>query len=271
MGLPWNVTLKLDWAAKHVQTLQVAQDKFLAGDPYTYGRAVEGGTREGEGTDHVFRWERYTRPPDCLGLIAGDAIHNARSALDHLAVALAEHGARVAGVTMTRQDEAGIQFPIVRSHADFVEQVRRGRLQHVDSAARALIESRQPYRASNDPELAHLMRINRLDNADKHRAITPVAHAIEIVNTGWPPDLLSTHPKFPPDAPVPWDRYGEAGTEIFRYTFATPQREMDVPCIVRFGVILFDTPPFYRLSTQIEEWIGTVRLMAEEIADRSLP
>jgi hypothetical protein len=271
VSLPWNVTLKLDRAAKHVHALEVAQEQFLAGDPYTYRRAIEGGTGEGDGTDHVFRWERYTPPPDCLGLIAGDAIHNARSALDHLAVALAEHGAGVAGVTMTRQEEAGIQFPIVLTHADFVEQVRRGRLQHVDCAARALIEARQPYRVSNDPELAHLMRINRLDNADKHRAITPVAHAIEIVNTGWPADLLSTYPKFPPNPPAPGDRYGEAGTEIFRYTFATPQREVDVPCEVRFGVILFNTPPFYRLSSQIEEWIGTVRLFATEIAERSLP
>lgn len=271
MGLPWNVTLKLNRAAEHVQALQVAHDEFLADKPYACRRTVEGGAREGEGTDHVFRWERYSPPPDRLGLIVGDAIHNARSALNHLAVALAEHGAGVAGETMTRQEEAGIQFPIVRCHADFVEQEHRGRLRHVDSAARALIEARQPYRVSNDPELAYLMRINRLDNTDKHRAITPVAHAIDIGMIGWPPDLDGTESQFPPGPPPPGQSYGEAGTEIFRFTFASPQREVDVPCEVRFGVILFDMPPFLRIWVQVEEWIKTMRLVAEEIADRFLP
>ncbi len=267
MSLPRSVALKLDRAAEHVHALQEAQEAFLAGKPYTYRRTIEGGTCEEEGTDHVFRWERYTAPPDSLGLIAGDAIHNARSALDHLAVALAEYGARVAGVTMTPRVEAGIQFPICFSHDQFVEQIRRGRLEHVERSARAIIEACQPYRISNNPERAVLMQLSRLDNADKHRTLLAAGHAVSVR----PGDIPGAEVKPPADPPTPGDSYGEPGTEICRIVLDAPKREVDVPCELGFGVVLLGgIAPFAEMHMAIGDIIAPVETFAETIAGKCL-
>lgn len=259
--------MKLDRATEHVGALQAVQEKFLAGEPYAYRRTIEGGTIEGEGTDHVLRWERYTKPPDDLGLIAGDAIHNARSALDHLAVALAEHGARVVGVTMTRRVEKGIQFPICLSRDQFMEQISRGRLEHVECSTRAVIEACQPYNVSNNPRHAILMQLSVLDNADKHRMLLPAGHAITVR----PGDVPDAEIKLPPKPPAPGNSYGEPGTEICRIVVSTPKREVDVPCELGFGVILAGGVPLIEMYAAIDDIIATTETVAEGIASRCLP
>src|SRR5690348_9159062 len=69
--------LKVERAERHIRDLQAAIDAFLARDPYPYvvKDDVERGTRS---VAMVVR----ELVPDELGLIAGDAIHNLRSALD---------------------------------------------------------------------------------------------------------------------------------------------------------------------------------------------
>jgi hypothetical protein len=268
VSIPRNVALKLDRATEHVQALQAAQEDFLAGKPYAYRRTIEGGTREGEGTSHVFRWERYTAPPHRVGLIAGDAVHNARSALDHLVVALAEQGARKLGITMTEKVEAGLQFPIVTSHDDFVKQVRRGRLEHIECTTRTVIEGHQPYRVSTDPARAQLVKLARLDNADKHRMIVPVGNAASV---GGVMEIPGAKMEGPSDLPFPGERYGEPGTEIFRIVLDTPQREADVPCELHFGVVLAGIPPLIEMYAAIDSMVGVARTVAEDIAARCLP
>jgi hypothetical protein len=172
---------------------------------------------------------------------------------------------------MTGEDERRIQFPIVSCPARFVEQERRGCLKFVDPAARALIEARQPYEVATHTAEAHLMRIASLDNTDKHRAITAVAHAITVGQIGWPADLSDTQPERHAGPPPPGQAYGEAGTEIFRFVFASPQREMDVPCDIGFGCVLVDVVPPIVIWANVEGWIKTVRIVAEEIACRFLP
>ena len=270
MSLPASVALKLDRADEHVQALHVAHQKFLATNPYVARRVIEGGPREGEGTDHIFVWERYVEPPPCLGLIAGDAIHNARAALDHLAFALAQHGAAVGRQTMTEADETGIQFPITRSYGQFKYQLSKGRLKYVAADARTLIEARQPYRLSPaDPDLSPLMRIANLDNTDKHRIIVPIAHAGSIMPIDWPAELSDTQAEFPAALPV-GSQHGETGTEIFRFAFATPQREVDVPCEVRFACS-FRFLPAVTIERHVMGWLSTVRAYVTQIAEQHLP
>jgi hypothetical protein len=265
--LPESVKLKLDWADEHVKTLKKAHDEFFATDPYTYRKVIEGGTEKKEGTDHVFLWEKFTPIPNNFGLIVGDAVHNARAALDHLAFALAKQGAASKGVTMTPEEETGIQFPIVTTNTKFKNQIGKGRLKYVVPDARALIKARQPYSlVPGNPEITPLFRVSQFDNTDKHRTINVTIHAISIIQTSWPTDLRDTPFQPPTDY---WRQ--EPGTEIGRFVFATPQSEMDVPTELRFGCVLPDVPPLWSIWYQVEEWVRNLRFIAGEIADRFLP
>ena len=86
-GRSQGVELKLQRAEEHIAYLDAEIQSFLGSNPYGAYRTVED-----EGLEHVIWWSRYAEPPARLGLIAGDAIHNLRSSLDHMVVALAQAG-----------------------------------------------------------------------------------------------------------------------------------------------------------------------------------
>lgn len=139
MSMPKGVQLKLDRAKEHVNALDHEVKRFLDDKPYSARRVLED-----DGTQHIFLWERFSPLPDCLALMAGDAIHNLRSCLDHMAVALAKAGAATQGVMMTPEEEARIQYPVARSDEEFIKQLRRGRLLYVEPRAQAFMKDRQP-------------------------------------------------------------------------------------------------------------------------------
>ena len=134
------------------------------------------GAYEGEGNHYVLRFDVIDDGSHLragMGLVAGDAIHNLRAALDHLAWQLA-----VAGGGANRRT----QFPIYDDQAIFranVDAVLRG----VSPTDRATIETLQPYhlRAAEAVEGVHrdlslnalLMIVSRLDNVDKHTVLLP--------------------------------------------------------------------------------------------------
>lgn len=106
-------------------------------------------------------------------LILGDALHNLRSALDHLAFQLAirHTGGKVA-------KPKAVQFPIFDSPADWVRESDRW-LAEVSPADRAIIERFQPYHAIKSGEgiwhVLHPFRLIRdLSNVDKHRLVIAV-------------------------------------------------------------------------------------------------
>lgn len=109
--------------------------------------------------------------PIRVALIAGDVVHNLRSALDHLAWQL---------VTLEGQKAPGTHtaFPIYTCKTEFEERVRnpsKGRvspLHGIDPAGYnwARIERAQPYHATV-PYIEPLAVISELDNADKHRTL----------------------------------------------------------------------------------------------------
>jgi hypothetical protein len=80
-------------------------------------------------------WSRYAEPPARFGLIAGDAIHNIRSSLDHMVVALAKVGASVAKENLTPPDERRLQFPIALDSDQFDRHLKAKRLKWVPDGA----------------------------------------------------------------------------------------------------------------------------------------
>src|SRR5262249_28235966 len=114
--------------------------------------------------DDLDRVRFLTPPPLRLSLLIGDGIHNLRSALDHLAwqLVVANHS--------TPNSETG--FPISDLPKNFKSLLHQ-RLGAASSQAKAVCEGLQPYRGGKDA----LWRLHRLDIADKHRLLIPVALA----------------------------------------------------------------------------------------------
>ena len=111
-------------------------------------------------SQNLFRFKKYIDiPQEPWGLILGDAVHNARSALDYLAWRLA--GSDLADIRT--------QFPICLTPDKFKDAYWR--LKRIDSDALAEIGKLQPYNRP-DPKRHSLWLLQELDARDKHKLIT---------------------------------------------------------------------------------------------------
>jgi hypothetical protein len=113
---------------------------------------------------------------DWAGL-TGDAIHNLRSALEHLAWQIVDANGGSVG--------RNIKFPIYRDEADYRSwRTARGRradpFAGVDPRVISAIEAVQPYQRPNglDPTDHPLAVLNSFWNTDKHEILIPVIFAI---------------------------------------------------------------------------------------------
>jgi hypothetical protein len=152
--------LKLDRSREHLDALWVEYKNVMPTQRARLRKAVEGlweVTRYLGGMEFPPRW----------GLIAGDAIHNARSALDHLVC----HRVRANGRKVTRKH----QFPIYDREPD-----QRGResiaenLKGLPGTERDLILDLQPWRDPTSQRSQNLVLLALLDNLDKHQLTQPV-------------------------------------------------------------------------------------------------
>jgi hypothetical protein len=103
-----------------------------------------------------------------LSLVAGDFVHNLRTALDHLACACV----RASGNEPTDQNAFPIyeRIPEGRSRQNF-----EAKLTGMDPIYAEGITALQPYRNPGTEESRNLARLASLDNLDKHKLLVPVA------------------------------------------------------------------------------------------------
>lgn len=163
MGHPLDSSrLKLARAREHFKLLDAERRVFLATQPCFYVPYYDLDSGR-----HEIRARMIADPPIRLGLLAGDVIHNYRTALDHLVYQVAARGPR---------GEAGrgdrTQFPIFERKRDFDSHVAIY-LKGVPKDAVPVFELCQPYQGGE--RLISL--IARLDDRDKHRVLTPVVSA----------------------------------------------------------------------------------------------
>jgi hypothetical protein len=114
------------------------------------------------GRTHLYRPTYVPDIDPAWPLIAGDCLHNARSALDHLAVQLVI----VSGGTPTRKTAFPIQHP---ADAFIAPGITNG--------IQSVVNSVQPGRSGDDPKRNWLAILKDLDNLDKHRQLVVVAGA----------------------------------------------------------------------------------------------
>jgi hypothetical protein len=237
---------KVARAREHMKAIKGATNAFFDANPYEVGHRVEA-----EGRIHVFFLDSYSPPPEALGLLVGDAVHNLRSSLDHVAFALAQDGARKAGRTMSQGQIRSIQYPIQSAQNDFKEHVRKGRLKYVQSGPKALIEMYQPYNINRkEPHRSAPGVLASLDNADKHRLIPTLG---QVISYERPEGSIDEDFK-------PFEDW-KPNAVIVDYTFAETKSEKDVVFTPTFSLAIDGAwPPTMRADEALEtyaEWIET--------------
>jgi hypothetical protein len=220
-----GVRVKVDRAKKHVQGLEAKIAAFLQGHPYAL--VME---QEPEARDQIYRIRIRKPIPDCWAGMVGDAIHNLRSALDLLAVALV-----IANGHTNRGAISETYFPIGADKKFFsTKKIRRA-----SPAAIRIIERLKPYKGGIDD----FWRLHQMDILDKHSLLIPVGAAHTSVgirlrmDVPWAKEQTVFPPIFfrPADTQFPL----KDGAEVFRYNVGTgpiPQND-DVQCTfsVAFG------------------------------------
>jgi hypothetical protein len=156
-----GVKIKMGRAKLHATELDVAFSRvFPSGTCKTTVEVHD------EGCRHVYRADHPPPPDPVWGAIAGDAIHNLRSALDHLAHQL---------VRLCDNDPTtSTAFPILSRPPR--QRCGRRKLPTIDGGVSEVIRERldsiQPYKRRHPHDLDAL---RDLDNIDKHRVIVAVS------------------------------------------------------------------------------------------------
>ncbi|MEU3135772.1 hypothetical protein ABZ691_23650 [Streptomyces sp. NPDC006854] len=160
-----QVNLKFDRSRHHVAQLTDAIRDYLDREPFAVYEE-----EEPEG-NLVYRVRVGEPPPAELSLMLGDAIHNARSALDYLAWQLVE----ASGGTPSSSNST--MFPIAKSERDFIKAYPE-RLKGASAEAITAVRSLRPFSGGDE----RFWRLHRLDIADKHHLLVTVGLASPSVN-----------------------------------------------------------------------------------------
>jgi hypothetical protein len=143
---------------EHFYVLDMQLQTFWESNPYPIVHEYDA-----KQSKNLFRLKMQRPAPlRDWALIIGDAVHNARSALDYIAWRLA---GSVIGDTST-------SFPICTC-AENIDKAQKSRLKNVLPDAVTAIRGFQPYLRPNLKESA-LWLLEELDRRDKHRLLTPI-------------------------------------------------------------------------------------------------
>jgi hypothetical protein len=173
--------LKYRRAAKHLDDLEAAFTRWLREGRHTHRLEPDPNA-----SDYLLiKASAEEVPADPFSLLIGDAVHNFRSCLDHLAYALMCAHTTQPSEDMTRES----QFPIVgdvnrnglANQGPTMFQSQRKCIAGISPAAQAIIEELQPYQRATDFQSDPLWKLSVLSNIDKHRIphlVTSYLHAI---------------------------------------------------------------------------------------------
>jgi hypothetical protein len=167
--------LKLERAGEHVEAVKECVENWLGTEAYSISREID--PKLG---DTVRRAQITDSPPQRLSLLIGDALHNLRTALDHVVYALAEGHTPSA---LTPEVASKLMFPIIGNEnckgkpakgSDIFANVKGTWLAGVPAQAVSFIESEQPYYydpTGIDYKWTALWMLHDLERIDKHRRL----------------------------------------------------------------------------------------------------
>jgi hypothetical protein len=150
-----SAALKVDHADRHLEEVTAAIGEFLGSVDVGFEDVVDESTGE-----QIWRTTKTPPPPPPeLSILVGDVLHDARSALDHVAWELVK---RAGG-----EPDENSAFPIFTDEQRYKSAVGRRTHGMADDMVNA-IERWQPWRIANPPA-APLAWLQELSNIDKHR------------------------------------------------------------------------------------------------------
>lgn len=187
-----GVRAKIERAKKHVRDLDVAIRAFTDRNP---GRECVVSQPQSD-TAYTLHCVRLLTPIGSdIPVIAGDAVHNLRSALDHLAWQLVEANGQTPG--------RHTYFPLCDQAQKYRAPETERKIEGISAPAKQVIEAAQPYQAGYDL----LGTLHEMNNWDKHRLL--LVAACRLVNT-----KVEIRPTDP--GPVPtWQIAGPGPLQIF--------------------------------------------------------
>lgn len=167
--------LKVQRAGQHLDEVRDVMAAYASRNPYCPVRV-----RQPKGQRHIwlYRLEMTEEPDPMIPVIIGECLYDLRSALDHLAVAMAP-----------RKRKANAAFPVETTdpwarngagefvYSDERRQSFTSKVKDMPAEAVEMIIKAQPYQRENS-KLETLSLISRLENADKHRSLIAVGHGI---------------------------------------------------------------------------------------------
>lgn len=150
------IDLKFDRALAHAEHLTVELDSMDVADFWSLNKAVERGSE-----DIVWTIGLKKQPPEMWSLYLGDAVHNARTALDILAWRLVESDGGEPG--------RATQFPIVEQPGGFTQVLKRS-LAGTTQETRDNVRNIKPWKGGAQA----IYDLHKLDIQDKHQMLVPV-------------------------------------------------------------------------------------------------
>jgi hypothetical protein len=249
--------LKIGRAKEHLETL----GRELSAWAKTESMRVIKESEDGGRTHRVFVEVIEPAPLARWSLVAGDCVHNLRSALDSLLYGIA--------IIQTGQnpppDEKKIQFPIVTDAASFQGEVKR-RLQSLSPAVTQALETFQPYNRphSDLPPLLGILSV--LSNQEKHRMLNVGAATTHSASVELP--TMSEGSKVPSITATRTAITGK--NEILSFTVEPPEPNLKYRCTVDIPICLQHAPgpsksPFNELATVLTWLIEEVEEVVRQV------
>lgn len=151
------IGVKVERAKQHIADLDKAVKVFFDSGNCEIGIKDDPNTR-----DRILYLARLNPIPPIIAAIAGDALYDLRSALDHLASQLFVVG--TGGLTIDRR----IEFPIADSPTELKNAMFRRKVKGMWPAAIKAIDEAEPYKGGKGDVF---WRLHTLNIIDKHRTL----------------------------------------------------------------------------------------------------
>lgn len=177
-----SAKLKVERAKKHIRDLDIVKRKFLETDPYKITSQHQ--PEMAQLVHYVGKSEPVLAD---IALIAGDAIHNLRSSLDHLISQLF----RANKLRLSKRTG----YPVCESREKYVSEGVR-KIKRLRPEIREVIDASEPYPGGKGE---YLWAIHDLDIEDKHRLFIEMWYFVDRVGRTISPERWQ---EFIPNVPM---------------------------------------------------------------------
>lgn len=170
--------------------------------------------------------------PETLAPIAGDVIHNLRSALDIMMCELVRSADEIKAIIPPHEIE-GVRFPFCKSDDKLDEEAKNSGVIGAGQTVLELVNAWQPFQNG----AAGLYELHRLDIVDKHRSIIPTMVGAEFsLPSLLTSDLADGTPVFDPNPERCRVREGQIITVWSTSQIQTPLGTQ-MPCLTKLALV----------------------------------